>query len=146
MKESIANSYIFGLIILFVGIIMLLFVASFNYTKAFKVKNKIVNIIEINGGYNNVNVKGEIDAALSSIGYRIDKRGNCPTDGRFSHATRVLTQQGTINYRYCVYEFDQGEKGKYYGVVAYMYFEIPLTGRTLEFPVYGETKTLGLLG
>jgi hypothetical protein len=27
-----------------------------------------------------------------------------------------------------------------------MYFEIPLLGKTLEFPVYGETKTMGLLG
>jgi hypothetical protein len=144
MKESIANSYIFGIVILFVGLIMLFFVASLNYTKAFKVKNKIINAIETYGEYN-TKAKSEIEDALSGIGYRVDNSGNCKTDGRFSKGTS-LTQLGNTNYRYCVYEFDQGERGKYYGVVAYMYFEIPLLGKTLEFPVYGETKTMGLLG
>lgn len=32
-------------------------------------------------------------------------------------------------------------KGKYYGVVTYIYFDIPIVGSTVEIPVYGETKT-----
>lgn len=151
MKESIGNAYIFGIVIFFVGIIMLFFVASLNYSKAFRVKNRIINIIEVNGEYNNSDVKAEINSALSTIGYRHATGEECEKNGRFNYEenadeVKTLTVPGTVDYHYCVYEYSQGEKGKYYGVVAYMYFEIPLIGKTLEFPVYGETKTLGLLG
>ncbi len=145
MRESVGNTYLLGFAVFVVTIVMLLFVASLNYTKAFKVKNKIVNILETYGGYT-TEARDEIEQSLSEIKYRIDNNPNCEAKGRFSES-EVVTQQGNTNYRYCIYKFNKDEeKGAYYGVVAYMYFEIPLIGKTLEFPVYGETKTLGLLG
>lgn len=141
MKESIANAYILMITIVFITLIMLFFSASLAYTKAFKVKNRIVNIIEANGGYNDDAID-EIEQSLADLGYRINKGEGCTA--RFPDST-VLTQPGNTDYRYCVQE-TVGQKGKYYGVTAYMYFEIPLIGKTLEFPVYGETPVMGLLG
>ena len=46
MKEAIGNAFIFGLVITFIGIFILFFATSTSYTKAFKVKNKIIEIIE----------------------------------------------------------------------------------------------------
>ena len=144
MKESIANAFILGLVLTFVGLIIMFFATSLSYTKAFKVKNRIVSIVEKYGGYN-LDAKNEIEHTLDDIGYRVTHQESCDTNGRFSGAT-ALTIPGNTNYHYCIYKFDSGDRGSYYGVVAYMYFEIPLTGRVLSFPVYGETKTMGLLG
>ena len=46
MKAALGNAFIFGLVITFIGIFILFFATSTSYTKAFKVKNKIIEIIE----------------------------------------------------------------------------------------------------
>jgi len=131
---------------------LLLFATSLGYTKAFKVKNRIVEIVEkyddifnidaYNGTRLNNTVENEINDALSQIGYRISaKPNNCPDrDG-----VQALIKNTTANYEYCIYKFSNS-KGNYYGIVAYMYYEIPIIGANLRFPVYGETKVSGILG
>ena len=88
----------------------------------------------------NNNVKAEIDSSLSEMGYRISKKSGCP-----DRLGTIIYNSNESDYRYCVYKHDTGDRGTYYGVAAYMYFEIPVVNVTLEFPVYGETKTMGLL-
>lgn len=142
MREAIGNSYVLNFIITFIILFMLIFVGMSTFTKAFKVKNKIVDIIEnYDGKVDNSNrlnsdIQTEINEKLGSIGYKIDKTSECKTDGRFSNG-KLLSKDS--NYRYCVYKFTTS-KGDYYGVTAYAYLEIPLIGAKLEFPVYGETK------
>lgn len=146
MREAIGSAYIVNFIIIFIVIFMLFFIGTLSYTKAFKVKNKILNVIENHEG-NIENASGqltqsseyEINSHLKDIGYRVSDKTTCEVKGRFSNATPV-GKTGTTTYRYCIYRFNNS-KGKYYGVVAYMYFEIPLIGVKLEFPVYGETRT-----
>ena len=86
MKEAIGNAFVFALVITFVGIFIFLFATSSSYTKAFKVKNKIVEILEkyddILGvkisdstGLNST-VESEISDILSDIGYKIG-RASC---------------------------------------------------------------------
>lgn len=144
MDESIGNGFVMAIVIFFLTLIILFFTASFAYTKAFKVKSRMVNIIEKYGDYN-ADARTEIENTLDDIGYRKSHLEECKTNGRFTNAV-PQTVPGNTNYHYCIYKFDAGERGNYFGVVAYMYFEIPLLGRVLSFPVYGETKTMGLLG
>ena len=150
MKESIGNSFLFYFVITFFALFIFFFVCSLVYTKAFKVKNKIVDEIEIFegdivGGNNALlpDFRNNVDAKLGQIGYKISPNANCETNGRFSGGTEL--SKGASNYRYCIYRFDANVsdseiQGYYYGVVAYMYYEIPIVGINLEFPVYGETK------
>ena len=42
MKEAISNAFLFNIVIVFVVVLIALFVGSLSYTKAYKVKNKIV--------------------------------------------------------------------------------------------------------
>ena len=142
MREAIGNSFILNFIITFIIIFILIFVGTLTYTKAFKVKNKIIDIIEYNDGEiangNAIkgNIQGEIESKLSSIGYRYDKSSECTTDGRFGDTP---VTKGESSYRYCIYQH-KTNRGYYYGVVAYAYLEIPIIGAKLSFPVYGETK------
>ena len=139
MKESIANAFISNLVIMFIIILIFFFTGSLSYSKAFKVKNRIVDIIEKYEKYDSSAID-EIASTLKEMGYRVSKGSNdCPKRNDKDSLTL-----NTNTYHYCVYEYDT-PKGKYYGVAAYMYFDFPIIGQSLEIPVYGETKIMGIL-
>ncbi len=139
MKESIANAFISNLVIVFIIIFIFFFAGSLTYTKAFKVKNRIVDIIEKYEKFDSVTVD-EIASTLGEMGYRVNV-GNKGCPMRKEKESLTLN---TNTYRYCVYEYST-TKGTYYGVAAYMYFDFPIIGQSLELPVYGETKIMGIL-
>lgn len=161
MKESLSNALILNLIIIFLFLFVILFAGSTAYTKAFKVKNRIISIIEkrentiLTKGFNagDNSVLSEIELALSDTGYRVEmnisQKCQDAMKKRFKNTNYSynVVDTGLSTYNYCVAEFHDptsAMQGRYYAVITYMYFEIPLIGQTLEFPVYGETKTLGL--
>lgn len=147
MKEAIANAGVFNLIIIFVIILLAFFLGSLSYSKAFKVKNKIVEEIEKDQGFED-ETNTNIDTWLGEIGYRVisDNTWQCPQD---EGGTPVKTSR---NYQYCVYKFDTCEKdsdngrcGEYYRVIAYMYFDVPIISDLVRIPVKGETITFTTL-
>ncbi len=151
MREAIGTSYVVNFIITFFILFILVFLATLSYTKAFKVKNKIVDVIEEYEGDvvdTSSQLKSEpqsdINNKLGQIGYRVSDKKTCKKNGRYEgnafDNVKEISKNGTSNYHYCIYQVDTG-KGKYYGVVTYIYFDIPIVGSTVEIPVYGETKT-----
>lgn len=168
MKESINTALILNLVITFLFIFVILFAGSSAYTKAFKVKNRIISIIEkrqdtiLTSGFKTCKTTGnskcmsvveEIENALKDTGYKVqmntDKKCENAMQERFknTHKTYNTVNTGSNTYNYCIAEFYSNNdtmKGRYYAVITYMYFEIPLINQMLEFPVYGETKTIGL--
>lgn len=133
MKEAVGTSFVFSIMMVFVSIFIAIFVGSIAYTKGFKVRNKIIDIIEKHEGYTN-DAKSEIDADLSSIGYRIVDKQCGQRKGK-----SAITDS---NYRYCVYEFNENGKGKYYGVTVFIHFDIPVIGSFVEIPLYGESRLI----
>ena len=151
MREAIGTSYVVNFIITFFILFILVFLATLSYTKAFKVKNKIVDIIEEYEGdvvdtssQLKSGPQGDINSKLGQIGYRVSDKKKCKKNGRYEgnafDNAKEISKNGNSNYHYCIYQVDTG-KGKYYGVVTYIYFDIPIVGSTVEIPVYGETKT-----
>lgn len=158
MKEAFGNSAITIIVITFMTILILILTASSSYSKAAKVRNRIMEMIEENQGYG-INGNGlldisefreKIDAELANYGYRVNTSltNNCATRPGLDPNTGMQVQISDINkklglnnkYQYCVYEY-RTVKGVYYGVETYMYFDIPLVD-TLKIGIYGETKTL----
>ena len=45
MKEAIGTSMVFNLIMIFLGIFIILYVSSIAYSKGFKVRNRLIDII-----------------------------------------------------------------------------------------------------
>jgi len=127
MKESLGTSMVFTLIMVFVGVFIALFVGSIAYSKGFKVRNRIIDIVQKHEGYTD-EAKEEIDENLASIGYRI-------VDKPCSRAENISTS----DYRYCLYRYNTN-KGNYYGVEVFIHFDIPLIGDFIEIPIYGETR------
>lgn len=147
MKEAIGNAFIVNFIIIFTVVFIALFVGSTSYTKALRIKNRIIDIIEENNGYDsNGNAASEIEAYLNDAGYRISvsDKDSCKYKGSSANVLFPGTN-GSSNYDYCIFEFNN-KKGTYYGVKTYMYLDLPLIGDKVKIGVYGETKSLGIFG
>lgn len=146
MKEAIGTSFVFNLMMIFIGVLIVILISSISYSKAFKIRNRIIDRIEEYNGYDiNTNVDEAINEDLQSIGYKVvDNNKNCSTrDGAV-----LLTTTYSSGYNYCVYEYTV-DKGKYYGVTAFISFDIPLIKDYINIPIYGETRTIfdkGMVG
>ena len=148
MKESIGNALLFNFIITFIIILMAFFIGSIGYSKAYKVKNRIVEEIERNQTWD-AKVQAEVDTWLNDgIGYR---RNTNPGHNNIRNCTEESSdklQNGASDYEYCVYLIDtcannsaNSRCGTYYKVTAYMYFDVPIVGDFIKIPIHGETTT-----
>lgn len=146
MKSALGNTFIVNFIIVFAIIFITLFVGATSYTKALRIKNRITDIIEENNGYDR-DAANEIYSYLNEVGYRVSQAnsGDCNLKGKTGYNTVYPSPTTSNNYDYCIYEYTNS-KGTYYGVKTYMYLDVPLIGDKLKIGVYGETKTLGILG
>lgn len=165
MKESIGNAFVSGLVIMFLFLIVLILTFAINYSRANKIKNKILNYVANYAELNSkVNDSGEIEpisitesdlgtkieTELANVGYRRNDGGfnqnRCTKNkgNNYDESTvQVLNPQSS--YHYCVYAYET-ERGYYYGVETFMYLDIPVIGKTIEIPVYGETRVIYNLG
>ena len=142
MKEAIGQTFLFNLVIGLVGVTIFVLLGAIAYSKTYKIKTKLVDIMEKYKGHEDVYnaAKGEISEYLYSIGYRRNKNStqDCP-----DKSGGTVLNNHSEQFHYCVYEFDSGSgvnRGKYYGVLVYIYFDFPIIGEMLEIPVYGETE------
>ena len=136
MKEALGISQLYTFVIVFVSIIMLLLIGSLSYSKAFKIKTRILEIIETNKGFDDV-VEYEIDSFLKSAGYPVNTRNNksCPT-------VKGVGAINTINnFDYCIYSF-KTFRGPYYRVTVFISYDIPVISAFLRIPVSGETRII----
>lgn len=137
MNQAVGNTAIVNIVVVFVIIIGGLFVSSLSYSKAYKVKNVIINAIEEHNGYTD-QAKDQIEKTLTQMGYRVNRNAtqSCPAP-EVDGTVKALTTSN--NFRYCVWKIDE-TRGTYYKVTAYMYYDIPLVSNALEFEVHGHTK------
>ncbi|MBE6155076.1 MAG: hypothetical protein E7163_05885 [Firmicutes bacterium] len=166
MRDSIGGSILLNLVLIFTGVITVLFIGALSYSKAFNVKNRIIEIIEKYGVYGHIDdnivndAVDEINPDLSAFGYDVSGTGKCANirnrlvEGQFAKysSEKLSSNLNSTNYNYCVFEIcdlrnENGKciysDGKYYLVVTFTKFEIPVIGDLLTFPVYGETRMLG---
>lgn len=136
MREAIANSYVFNIILIFVGIIIVILIGSLSYSKAFKVKTKVINIIEKHQEYNDGVVRSEIDEFLKNTGYHVTSAVNSWTCPNVNGVKAINTIK---NYDYCIYRFNT-VKGPYYRVTVFISFDIPIISSYLRIPMTGETR------
>ena len=159
MREAIGSAFIVNLILIFIAVISALLIGSINYSKAYKVKDRIIYVIEKHDGWdaidndpNTITTQEEVDLQLKSLGYRIDSgfNSNCERIYRKKFGSSYKADNlvhgrnlGVNQYNYCVYKvhYDSGI-GDYYSVTTFMRFDIPLIGGLLVFPISGETSVM----
>lgn len=143
MKQAIGSVPIYNIIMVFIVITFGFLAATLSYMKAFKVNGKIAKSLENYEGYNDLS-DAEITKTLTSIGYRIGDPTSftCPV----KKGKTAVSAGSSKNHVYCIYEYDYYGNGKTryfnYGIITYIFFDVPVIGGTFKIPVYSETEKI----
>lgn len=147
MREAFGGSWLLGFVVLFIVLFSAYLAVSVNYTKAFKAKNKIINIIEQNEGFstssqckndksdaclkNSTSTEDKIYAYLKESGFLINDLNDkvCPN-------YNLIKDGGYCVQRVCT------SQGSYYRVITFIKIELPIVWQTFTVPIKGETKVL----
>ncbi len=156
MKDAIGGTWLMGIVLVFVVLFSSFLAFAVNYSKAFKVKNEIINIIEKNEGYTTSNNFGDKDIStqkkiltyLDSIGYNTTQTDiECPSEYNDLNGNKTKPQTGN----YCVKEITEeynpslsaNDKLKtYYKVTSFVIVEFPFLSGSFKIPISGETKRI----
>ncbi len=162
MKGAIGNALILNMVITFIIIFFSLLIGSMAYSKAYKTKNFLINLIE------QTEESGEHDFAsklndwdtkandyLTKVGYPINpsKYNTCPYKSGYN-LYLGNAKGGHGRYDYCIYKREdiydalrnKVIKRRYnYMVLVYMKFDVPVLGQFIKLPITGETKTYTIL-
>lgn len=139
MKEGMGGTFMIYVLLVFLAVYITFLAVAFNYARAFRVKNKVIDIIEQNEGMDFVDnsdssTLGQIESYLGQVSYVVAgiDRNDCP-----------LTEYEYINDErgYCIDEVT-GTNGKYYRVKTFIKLEIPFLDLGFTIPVKGETRKI----
>lgn len=150
MRDALGGSVNVVIIVVFIVFVMGYMAFNVNYTKAFRMKNKIISVYEEHNGKCEDSCFKEIRDYARSIGYYpdTDRNLNCPSD------YNVLPKQGSKLY--CVKavkvtvqsdrssEPEQREK-TYYKIITKITISIPVLDNLINLNVFritGDTKAM----
>jgi len=147
MKDAIGATWLMGIVLVFVVLFSGFLAFAVNYSKAFKVKNEIINILEKNMNYDQ-QTQEQIEKYLIDIGY--DYSGDkvtCPKDIYGSEITTNSNKitDGIKKNNYCIKASDTVEVNEKtaattYKVTTFVMVDMPLIWQSFYIPVSGETK------
>ncbi len=119
MKDSIANVWLLGLIIVFILIFACYITITINYTASFKLKNEMLSIIERHKGLTDQvshcntpsNLKGKSGTVCADLGaYQTinlylkgnayTAKGQCPNDGEIWYGVKDLVYENSAGGSY----------------------------------------------
>ena len=138
MREAIGGTWLYSIVIVFIVLFTSYLAVSVNYSKAFKVKDRIITIIENNEGLNS-DSRDLISDYLSSNGYFV--YGSCSKGEKGYEQSNSLDSK----YKYCVSKKESGTgtyRKTYYKVKVFFRIDLPIIGNFFTFPVSGETKAV----
>ncbi len=156
MKESIGGAQVLMISVIILLVMIVVLSASIGYTKAFKARNAIINIVQkyaeygespdhlIKSSEDGFTTAGEeIYQTLKDMGYMINAGSGKSCEDRFSDAYTEYEVYKDDQYNFCIYRFADSNGNQHYGVQTYMYFELPIFGKNdrFSFPIYGDTFT-----
>lgn len=142
MREAIGGTWLFGLVITFIVFFASFLAVSINYSKAFNVKNNIVDLLSKYEG-NNSAARQKIGDYLSDVGYLVT--GRCEEGYTGYNLDGEAVGAGQKAY-FCV-ACDKVERTanldkQYYRAVVFFKIDLPLVGELTNFKIKGETEAI----
>ena len=143
MREAFGGAFTIKLTLIFLAIYIAFIAVALNYAKAFRVKNKIIDIIEQNEGIDSYNdtkegsVIGDINSYLNTVSYYVNlaniKNNNTENINCYDRG-------------YCIEEttapVTDGITSKYYKVTTYININFPFFKLNFNIPITGETRKI----
>ncbi len=162
MNEGVGSTTIIVIIIVFISFVSAYMAYNVNYTKAFRMKNKIIAVYEEYNGECDSNCHQEIKEYSKQIGYSSSSidcgaSGFNPSRGSSSSSGQLFTDPGYCEYYVVedkngcgdedtkvVYTDNNCVPGHYYRIVTRIDIRIPIIQNVLNLrflDVTGDTKT-----
>ena len=151
MRDTIASTWVYQLVIVFILLFVAFLILSLTYSKNYKTKNEIINIIEKYEGVNANSVQ-IINNYLYYNNYNV--KGSCPSDTTWLGSTSLESnklervQKGT-KYYYCFNKkfssasASSSVKSKvYYQIKTFFKFNLPVVGNIYTFTIDGTTNDI----
>lgn len=156
MRDAFGGAFSIKLMLIFLMLYISFICVALNYARAFRVKNRIINIIEQNEGYCGSNVSkidDEVNQYLNNAGYYINYTSvsNVVGEGGKYGCLNDFNAPNNISRGYCIYRKDNNQSTScgdrvVYSVETYMMFDIPIistfTGLNFPITIKGETKPI----
>ncbi len=161
MKDAVGSTMLVYIVIIVVGIVGAILIASNMYTSAYKAKNNIISAIDRYYMVNSDNGRtcfddntcaNSIASTLKNMGYHLNESDLCNNKilTKVSKNAEAVDGVETIqvyanssNNGYCVYKTSLSSSEYYYTIVTFSHLNINLLGIGSLFstPVYGQTRT-----
>lgn len=147
MREAIGGTWLFQIVIFFVLLFTGYMCLTINHSKAFNVKNNIINTIEreegvdLNNPENDEAIK-KIVTYLKDNSYRTT--GKCPDDYVGFNRDGKLDSR---NSAFCLKEQEARSGSElpamsYYRIIVFYQLDLPIFRSVFEFRVSGDTKIM----
>ncbi len=141
MREAIGGTWLFNIVVLFVMLFTGYLCLAINYSRAYNVKNEIVDIIERENGYTDV-AASEIADYLTNIGYRTT--GKCAEGMTGNNSDKDF---GVGESVYCYKAISSGGKddyaaSTYYQVEVFFQIDLPIFRDWFTFSIKGDSNQL----
>lgn len=135
MRESFGGAFMINLLIFFIVVYVSLMCIAIVYSRAFRVKNEVINIIEQYqyAGETNSKAEQEIEKYLLEIGY--------PTNTD-DISEKCAAEDGKLMNGVCIVTQSYNASARYYKVITYIHIDLPLFDLDLILPISGETKVI----
>ena len=153
MKEAVGQTISLQVILVFLVFLNAFLAFSVNYTKAFRVKNKVINELEQNEGFNST-AQTNIINYITKVGYNIrDVNGDVENVGSCMHGVCIKPHcVGTVGNSNesgtCPTNVADSKNYRiYYSVTTYINIDLPIINNILNqewniFKVQGDTSTI----
>ena len=167
MKDAVGSTMLVYIVIIVVGIVGSILIASNMYTSAYKAKNNIISALDRYYMVNSSTGKtcfeddyciNSIVSTLKNMGYHLNDSDLCngkifakvekkaldkDTDEEAEYPKTEPVYTNSSNNGYCVYKTTLSSSEYYYTVVTFSHLNINLLGIGSLFstPVYGQTRT-----
>lgn len=154
MRESMAGSWEFQIIIIFVLMFVAYLTVSVSYYKTFKCKNDVITIIEKKEGMTDgaTGAIGIINNYLNNNAY--SSKGKCSAGSYGARSLSAVDKGGlvyieegdTTKYYYCVKKvtgyFEDNPDRSYYEVNLFFSLNLPIIGDIMDFGANGTTMEM----
>ena len=133
MRDAFGGAFSIKLMLIFLILYVSFICVAINYARAFRVKNRIINIIEQNEGYNPHNqsiVDNQINKYLGDTGYHIE----------YAEVSTKSSCTSLKGHGYCIVQMSSDPE--YYLVETYMVFSLPIVNVNFPIAVRGETRRI----
>ena len=163
MRDSIGGAWLYGLVLTFVLLFISFLTVTVNYTKAYRVKNEVIDFIEREEGLTNRPATanaGEWGAVQLINNYLASNaqhaRGGCPANEGWLGVETLTPQSAATSqpqpvrqgarYFYCVKKVNNYDPvlphKAYYEVIMFFAFDLPVFGNITDFRVVGQTTQI----